>query len=243
MDRRRVSSLRDIGLIPGAWMGAWAWEPVTERLRALGHPVHPVTLPGLSGEADVSGIGLESHVEHVLSVLAENDLRDAIVVGHSYSGVVAGSVSDRAPDRVAGTVYVDAFVPRDGKSMLDAFPAPQRDEELRQIAENGGRWLAPDFAGATDGYGLSAEQARWLVEQFVDHPGRTVSEPVRLMRPLAQQRTTYIECSLKDSEEVRVMRREPMSTFRVLEVGHWPMAVAPDELTTLLAEAASGHHR
>ena len=48
MDRRRVSSLRDIMLIPGAWMGAWAWEPVTERLRALGHPVHPVTLPGLS---------------------------------------------------------------------------------------------------------------------------------------------------------------------------------------------------
>jgi pimeloyl-ACP methyl ester carboxylesterase len=238
-----MNTQKDIVLIPGAWMGAWAWESVAERLRTLGHRAHPVTLPGLNDEADVSGISLETHVEHVLSILETNDLRDAIIVGHSYSGIVAGQVGDRAPDRVAHTVFVDAFLPRDGKSMLDAFPKPQRDDELRQIAENGGRWPKPDLEGALDGHGLSAEQARWLVNRLVDHPGRTVSEPAPLTRPLSQQQATYIACSFEDSEEVAAMRHEPTWTFRTLKVGHWPMVAAPDELTALLAEAASEHSR
>ena len=66
----------------------------------------------------------------------EGHLRD-VVVGHSYSGIVAGQVADRAPDRVAHTVYIDAFVPHDGRSMLDAFPERGRDDELAQIASNG----------------------------------------------------------------------------------------------------------
>ena len=70
---------------------------------------------------------------------------------------------------MAHTVFVDAFLPHDGKSMLDAFPEPLREEELRQIAENGGRWPAPDVAGAADGHGLSVDQARWLVERMVDY--------------------------------------------------------------------------
>ena len=175
-------------LIPGAWMGAWVWEPVTNGLRALGHNVHPVTLSGLSEDADASEIGLETHVEDVLSVLETEDLREAVIVGHSYSGIVAGQVADRVPDRVAHTVFVDAFLPHDGKSMLDAFDERQRKEELRQIAANSGFWPAPDVAGAADGHGLSTEQARWLVERLVDHPGRTVSEPAVLKRPLAEQR-------------------------------------------------------
>ena len=224
-------------LIPGAWMGAWVWNPVSSGLRALGHDVYPLTLSGLDDEhADVSDVGLQTHVDDVLSVLEENDLRDVVVVGHSYSGIVAGQVADRAPDRVAHTVFVDAFLPHDGKSMLDAFPEPQRKDELRQIAENGGRWPAPEVAGAADGHGLSVEQARWLVERLVDHPGRTVSEPAVLNGPLAKQRATYIACTFEISDDVAAMREEPSWTFRTLETGHWPMVSAPDELVALLAD-------
>ena len=224
-------------LIPGAWMGAWVWNPVSSGLRALGHDVYPLTLSGLADEdADVSDVGLETHVGDVLSVLEESDLRDVAVVGHSYSGIVAGQVADRAPDRVAHTVFVDAFLPHDGKSMLDAFPEPQRKDELRQIAENGGRWPAPDVAGAADGHGLCVEQARWLVERLVDHPGRTVSEPAVLSRPLAKQRATYIACTFEISDDVAAMREEPSWTFRTLQTGHWPMVSAPDELVALLTD-------
>src|SRR5438105_15953258 len=130
-------------LIPGAWMGAWVWEPVTLGLRALGHHVHPVTLSGLSEDADVSDVGLATHVDDVLSILESGDLRDVVVVGHLYSGIVAGQVADRAPERVAHTVFVEAFLPCDGKSMLAALDERQREDELRQIAENHGRWPAP----------------------------------------------------------------------------------------------------
>jgi pimeloyl-ACP methyl ester carboxylesterase len=153
----------NIVLILGAWMGAWVWNPASSGLRALGHDVYPLTLSGLDDEhADVSDVGLETHVDDVLSVLEECDLRDVAVVGHSYSGIVAGQVADRALDRVAHTVFVDAFLPH------DAFPEPQRKDELRQIAENGGRWPAPDVAGAADGEGARPFRARGrrLAETF-----------------------------------------------------------------------------
>ena len=227
-------------LIPGAWMGAWVWEPVTRGLRALSHNVHPVTLSGLAEDADLSDVGLATHVEDVLSLLETGDLHDVIVVGHSYSGIVAGQVADRAPDRVAHTVYVDAFLPHDGRSLLDAFGEPQRADELGQIAENRGRWPAPDFEGVADGHGLSAEQARWLVGRLVAHPGRTVSEPAVLRQPLVEQRATYIACSFELSSDVVALRGEPNWTFRALDAGHWPMVSAPDALVALLAEAAAG---
>ena len=132
-------------LIPGPWMGAWAWEPVAQGLRGRGHHVLPVTLSGLSSpDADVSAVGLNTHVDDVLSLLQAEDLRDVIVVGHSYSGIVAGQVADRAPDRVTHTVFIEGFLPHHGKSMLHAFPERQRAEELQLIADNHGRWPAPD---------------------------------------------------------------------------------------------------
>jgi pimeloyl-ACP methyl ester carboxylesterase len=230
-------------LIPGAWMGAWAWEPVTDGLRALGHSVHPMTLSGLADkEADVSEVGPATHVDDVLSILEGSDLRDVVVVGHLYAGIVAGQVADRAPDRVARTVFLEAFLPHDGKSMLDAISEGGREDELRQIAENGGRWPAPSAAEVMYERDLSAEQARWLAERFVGHPGRTVSEPAVLNRPVAEQRATYIACTMgghSASDDVAAMRGQPNWTFRELEAGHWPMVSVPDELVVLLAEVAS----
>jgi pimeloyl-ACP methyl ester carboxylesterase len=229
----------DFVLIPGAWMGAWVWEPVTRKLRALGHRVYPLTLSGLAdGDADVSGVGLGTHVEDVLRVLEAEDLRGAIVVGHSYSGIVAGQVADRAPGCVARTVYVDAFVPRNGRSMLDAFDERQREDELRQISENGGLWPPPGVEDVAREPDLSDDQARWLAERLVGHPGRTVSEPAVLRRPLTEQRATYVACAFESPEDVAALRGEPGWTFRELEAGHWPMVSLPEELAALLVEAA-----
>ena len=223
-------------LIPGAWMGAWVWEPVTRGLRALSYEVYPLTLSGMTGAADATKVGLETHVQDVLSFLETNDLWDAILVGHSYSGLVVGQVADRVPERIKHTVYVDAFLPHDGKSLLDSFPEPQRQDELRQIAEHKGCWPAPDLAGAADGHGLNLEQAQWLVARLVDQPGRTVSEPAVLRRPLAKQRATYIQCSFEVSSDLAALQQEPSWTFHTLRTGHWPMISDPNELVTLMAQ-------
>jgi len=91
-------------LIPGAWMGAWVWESVTQGLQKLGHHVYPITLSGLAEDDDSANISLAIHVSNVLTLLQREDLRDAILVGHSYSGVVAGQVADRTSERLAHTV-------------------------------------------------------------------------------------------------------------------------------------------
>src|SRR5690242_5440517 len=122
-------------LIPGSWMGPWVWEPVTRGLRGLGHQVYPVSLTGLDGASwDTSRIGLETHVGDVTGVLDREDLRDAIVVGHTGTGALAGIVADRVPDRVTHTVLVETFLPYHGRSLLEAFPEQLRVDEERLIA-------------------------------------------------------------------------------------------------------------
>ncbi|MFC5827052.1 alpha/beta hydrolase [Nonomuraea insulae] len=235
---------RALVLLPGPWMGAWVWEPVARRLRARGHDAHAVTLRGLAaGEDDVSEVGLETHVNDVLTLLDEHDLRDVVLVGHSYSGLVAGQVADRARDRVAHTVFVEAFLPHDGKSMLHAFPERQRTQELRLIADNEGRWPAPDATIVGDGQGLTHTQARWLAQRLVGHPGRTIAEPAVLTRPLERQRASFIVCTMEHfagrlADDVTAMRTVPTWDFHTLETGHWPMISAPGQLASLLARIA-----
>ncbi|WP_082310154.1 alpha/beta fold hydrolase [Nonomuraea sp. SBT364] len=236
---------RGFVLIPGPWMGAWAWEPVARRLRARGHEVRAVTLRGLAaGEDDVSDVGLETHVRDVLALLESDDLRDVVLVGHSYSGLVAGQVADRARDRVAHTVFVEAFLPHDGRSMLHAFPERQRTQELRLIADNEGRWPAPDATIVGEGQGLTRTQARWLARRLVGHPGRTIAEPATLTRPLERQRASYVVCTMDHfagrlSPDVTAMRSVPSWDFHTLETGHWPMVSAPGPLAALLTRIAA----
>jgi pimeloyl-ACP methyl ester carboxylesterase len=231
-------------LIPGPWMGAWVWEPVAAGLRSRGHQVRPVTLTGLaSPDADVSAVGLDTHVDDVLQILKKENLRNVIVVGHSYSGLVAGQVADRAPHRVTHTVYVEAFLPQHGKSMLNAFPERVHAQELQLIADNKGRWPVPDASVVADGQDLTMKQARWLTERFVGHPGRTLAEPAALTHPLTHQRATYIVCTKEHvsgeiSHDISAMRSAPNWTFHTLDTGHWPMVSAPDRLTAILAEVA-----
>jgi pimeloyl-ACP methyl ester carboxylesterase len=232
-------------LVPGAWLGGWVWEPVTRGLRARGHEVYAVTLSGLDEpDADTSHIGLETHVEDVLSILRERDLRDAVIVGHGTSGIVAGIVADRALNRVAHTVYIEAFLPRQGKSALHAFDDSLHADELRLIAQNNGRWPAPDATAVGEGQGVSAEQAEWLARRLVDHPGRTLTEPAYLIRPAQTHRVTYVVCTLEHfgdrlSDDVERMRAAPSWTFRRLDTGLWPMVSAPGALVAMLDEISA----
>lgn len=231
-------------LVPGAWLGGWVWEPVVRGLQERGHTAHAMTLSGLDGRgAPAAEIGLATHVDDVLSLLEKDDSHDVIVVGHLYSGLVAGQVADRAPDRVAHTVFLEAFLPHDGQRMVDAFDEDEksRQAEIDQIARNEGLWPPPSAQDVAQESDLSAEQQRELVARFVAHPGRTVTEPARLARPLSAQRATYIACTKAGhwaSADVAAMRTEPNWTFRTLDAGHWPMVSVPTQLVAMLDRIA-----
>lgn len=95
-------------LVPGGFLGGWACQRVARRLRAQGHEVYAITLTGLGDRAHLGAPGLECHVVDVLAVLEAEDLRDVVLVGHSYGGVVITAVAARAPERVAHLAYIDA---------------------------------------------------------------------------------------------------------------------------------------
>jgi pimeloyl-ACP methyl ester carboxylesterase len=110
-------------------MGAWVWEPLARELPALGHHPTALTLTGLDdADRDPSEVGLSTHVD-VVGLLAGMRLRNVILVGHSYSGIVAGQVAAYAPDRVDHIVFIEAFLPEQGRSLLDVSGLDKEREE------------------------------------------------------------------------------------------------------------------
>ena len=135
-------------LVHPAWFGGWCWARLAPLLVANGHDVRTPTLTGLGERAHLARpeIGLETHVQDVVNVFEYEDLRDVILVGNSSAGVVITGVADRVPERIANVVYLDAFIPEDGQSMLDMIPPDRRTPMLALVESEGEGWLVPRFA-------------------------------------------------------------------------------------------------
>ena len=219
-------------LVPGAWLGSWAWDGVVPELRAAGHGSHPMTLSGL---ADKQGVPAhqQTHVQDIVDEVARRDLYNVVLVGHSYSGIPVGQAAERIGDRLAHLVFVDADVPIDGESFTEGSA-----EFEAAIAENGGFWRplsAADYAGQD----LSNEQIDRIVAGCTPHPGMTLTEPAVLERSIGELPTTYIKCLL-DSPEPSDAVAKLLSSERwrlvTMDTGHWPMFSQPQELAQILLE-------
>lgn len=226
-------------LVAGAWLGSWAWDDVVPELRAAGHGAHPLTLSGL---ADKQGgpAGQQTHVQDIVDEVERHDLREVILVGHSYSGIPVGQAAERIGDRLARVVFVDSNVPTDGESFVSGWPDGRAMVDA-SIAENGGFW-PPLTAADYDGQGLTGERIAWIVGGSTPHPGATLTEPAVLARPLGELSATYIKCLLdgaEPSEDVaRLLSSEDWQLVK-MNTGHWPMVSQPRELARILLDAAA----
>src|SRR5258708_2391543 len=131
-----------IVLVPGFWLGAWAWEHVARELTNAGHAVYPVTLTGLADRvAEASPeVDLDTHIADILHVIADNNLQQVVLVGHSGANMPVTGAADRLPGRLARIVYVDTGPLPDGMANID-FSPPEAQEELRKrVAEEGNGW-------------------------------------------------------------------------------------------------------
>ena len=231
-----------IVLVPGAWLGAAAWDAVSVRLEAAGHDVHPLTLPGLGERADSASaqVRLADHVADVLDYLSANDLSDVALVGHSYAGIVTGQVVSCAPERVAHAVFLDSNLPRPGLSMVDGWSERGIGFVRAQIEGNGGLWPKPDPEDF-DGQDLTERQIALLLAHSSDHPGRTLFDPAVLPQPLSEIRATYINCRKPDPAphvDAAALASSPSWNVVDLDTGHWPMYSRPADLAALLDEVA-----
>ena len=123
----------------GAWLAGWAWKKVRPLLRAAGHEVFTPTYTGLGERAHHASpaVDLEMHIADALAVIEFEALEDITLVGHSYGGMVATGVADRVPERIRQLVYLDAFVPGHGQSLLDLLPPGPRPAPAREGLPSG----------------------------------------------------------------------------------------------------------
>ncbi len=223
-------------LVPGFWLGAWAWDEVADILRADGHDVTALTLPGLeSVEADRSGIRLVDHVDAICAAVEAAGARVVLAV-HSGTGVAGYAASDRMPERIARMVYVDS-APGTGalNPEFDDAELPFRTHaELRQ--EN------------LDG--LSKEQLQVFRHRAVPQPGATLRDAPVLEHDERRDVPTTIICTGFPSTQVQAAIAEGYPwlaglgelndvTYVDLPTSHWPMWSKPRELAALLAAAAN----
>lgn len=240
-------------LVHAAWHGGWCWKKVVPLLRERGHEVHTPTLTGLGDRAHLINpeIGLETHIQDIVNVLEYEDLDRVILVGHSSSGAVVTGVAERVPERFAHIVYLDAFVPDNGQSLMDLIPPDRRQGMEQRVQAEGQGWLLPSLAPVPWDQFLRdvwriAEEAdrRWMLTRLGPTPFRIFNDPVRLSNLAARKLPrTFIRClqwpNPMFDRYADTARRTVGWRCRELAASHEPFITHPQELANLLLEAAA----
>ena len=226
-------------LVPGFWLGAWAWDEVAEALRADSHDVTALTLPGLeSADADRSVITLNDHVEAICDAVRAAGTPVVLAV-HSGAGVAGYGATDRVPELIANMVYVDTGAARGALDPdFDAVekPLPSRDE--LQEEEN------------LDG--LSEEQLETFRQRAVPEPGAALREGPQLTNDARLDVPSTVICTAFTSEQYRDAVKEGYPflagladlrdvTWVDLPTSHWPMWSRPRELAEIIGGIAKSH--
>jgi len=226
-------------LVPGFWLGAWAWDEVSASLWADGHDVTALTLPGLdSVESDRSGITFDDHVKAIADAV---DAKDAAVVlaVHSGAGATGYAASDRFPDRIAAMVYVDTGP---AKGALD--PEFEGVESPMPSLE--------ELAESENLDGLSQEQLETFRDRSVPEPAEAMRGSAELTNDGRRDIPSTVICTGFTSEQYKDAVKEGYSflaglpelrdvTWIDLPTSHWPMWSRPRELAQIIGDVAKTH--
>jgi pimeloyl-ACP methyl ester carboxylesterase len=238
-------------LVPGFWHGAWAWQPITDSLRASGHQVYPLTLTGIAERVHLvtPETNLDTHVTDLVNLLRYEDLTDVVLVGHSYGGLVITAAADRVPERIRRLVYVDTGPLPDGTCQADFAGPQERERNQLRVREYGEGWLLPpppwaELARGVDG--VDGETLAMLAERSVPQPWASAIQPLRLTGAWERLPRTGVLSSFT-SEQTRALATTaplfrhmagPEWTYEELPTWHWPMFSRPTELAEIIGRAA-----
>jgi pimeloyl-ACP methyl ester carboxylesterase len=244
-------------LVGGAWLGGWCWQRVARRLRDRGHDVYPATLTGLGERVHLASpeVDLDTHITDVVNLIEFEDLREVVLLGHSYGGLVVTGVADRIPERISCLVLLDIGPPLEGVALIDTFEPEARGQVERQVEELGEGWRLPmppwgELAEQGSLEGLGDEQRRQMRSRAVDQPFGTYTQPLHLENPAREALPKVgILCSFS-LDQVQEMIASGNPEFRELAspnwrfvelpTGHWPMFSRPEDLATVLLDLPSG---
>src|SRR5437868_9053596 len=219
----------------GAWSAGWAWKKMHPLMSKAGHRLVTPSYTGLGERAHLAhpAIDLDTHIEDMLNVIKYEDLRDIVLIGHSYGGMVATGVADRARDRITQLIYLDAFVPEDGQSLFDLTST---GEQSMKAAAAGDGWRAPTNPTPPD---TSEEDARWGAERRTPHPVKCFSQPLKLQNgPLTLPRSYIYALRINPNDTFGQFAKRAKTTpgwrYYEMDASHSPQVTAPDALFALL---------
>jgi pimeloyl-ACP methyl ester carboxylesterase len=235
-------SVAVIVLAHGAWSAAWAWKKVRPLMAAAGHRFFAPTYTGLGERAHLASPlnDLETHIEDVVGVLKFEDLHEVTLIGHSYGGMVATGVADRAPDRIARLIYLDAFVPTNGQALIDFLPAEERRRLLDSVTTGDGWRVTPNPIPPD----TTPQDAACIAQFRMPQSLKCFEQPLHLQTELALPRS-YIHCA-------RYADKKPFAQFvsrasceagwqiYELDASHSPNVTAPVALMELFEQTLSG---
>jgi pimeloyl-ACP methyl ester carboxylesterase len=228
-----------IVLVPGFWLGAWAWDEVATALRADGHDVTAVTLPGLeSADADRSAITMSDHVDAICEAVRAAGAPVVLAV-HSGAGASGYGASDRVPELIAAMVYVDsgpATGPLDPDFDAVEKPLPSLEE----------------LAAEENLDGLTEEQLATFRQRAVPEPGAALREAAELTNDARLDVPSTVVCTGFPSEQIKAAVEEGYAwlgglaelrdvTYVDLPTSHWPMWSRPRELAGIIGDVAKAH--
>jgi pimeloyl-ACP methyl ester carboxylesterase len=232
-------------LVHGGGHGGWCYQRVAALLRAAGHEVYTPTLTGLGERSHLVGphVDLDLHIRDVCEVLHYEDLRDVILVGHSYGGMVVTGVADRAADRVGRLVYLDAATPVNGQSLVDvAGPVINAVRPDGKTADGVELVLLPGpeaglLYGVTD-----PDDLAWMADRLTGHPWQCFEQKLRLTNEDALWSIPqyHIVCTAT----LATRDREQMATARAdgrlwdIDTGHDLMITEPRATADALMQVA-----
>ncbi|GIW07043.1 MAG: esterase [Dehalococcoidia bacterium] len=232
-------------LLHGSFHGGWCWGRVRPLLRAVGHEVFTPTLTGVGDRAHAATreTGLETHVLDIAQLLAFEDVRDVILVGHSYGCVLATALLHRIPERLGHVVYFDAGVPEDGQGAWDLFDEATRASIRRRMAEAGSDWLVPPPSPEALGI-VDPADVEWVAPRLTPMPLKAWTDPVRLGNPAAAGvPCSMIACGRGGARAAQAARLRAIAMrrgwpFFELDSGHDAMVTHPVELSAILLAIA-----
>ena len=234
--------------VHGAFGGAWCWQPVIEALEAAGHTAEAFDLPGGGDDqTPVEGVTLESCAERVCAVLAQRS-EPAVLVGYRMGGAVVTQAASNCPERVTALVFVAAFMPANGQSLLDLTHLPEGKDDMVQAnivieGEPPVATLPKEAAMVAVFSGCDDAQAAWGAGRLRPQPVAPFATPVSVDEAVLAAIPRFYVLTERDNSipvalQRRMIREHPCVKVVELDTGHAPFFSATDELVAALVDVA-----
>lgn len=242
IEENKEVKMATIVTLHGGYGGGWEWKDVAKELSAMGHEVFRPTLTGM-GERHHLGpqVGLNTHIQDVISVIEFEELHNIVLTGHSYSGIVVAGVADRIPDRIGLVVYIDAEIPEDGQSVIDMVP-DIADIVKASSDERGHGWfdIMEEFLPPKEE--IDEERRHRYISRLRPHPIATFTEPVRLTGKINQVRRAFVRCTGGSIDLGGGDSLEPYAAqakregwlYREINTPHDPQLFSPEKMARVL---------